>query len=131
VLVSATAARLGDSYCSYAWGGRLAKATDAATAAAVLGGSDAGLGARDAALAGWARAITRDPNATSAADVERLRDAGLDDGQIFAITVFIGLRIAMATVDGALGARPDAELVAALPQEVVEAVGYGRRPAEY
>jgi uncharacterized peroxidase-related enzyme len=129
ILVTATASTLGDSYCSFAWGGRLAKYADTATAAAVLTGGDAGLTTQEAAMAAWARRITADPNASTSADVDRLRAAGLDDDQIFAITVFVGLRIAMATVDGALGARPDAPLVAALPAEIREAVGYGRRPS--
>ena len=97
-------------------------------AASVLTGSDAGLTAQEAAMAAWARRITTDPNATTPADVDRLREVGLDDDQVFAITVFVGLRIAMATVDGALGARPDADLVAALPAEVRAVVGYGRQP---
>ncbi|WP_292869747.1 hypothetical protein [Microbacterium sp.] len=128
ILVVATAATLRDSYCSFAWGGRLARYADAATAASVLTGSDAGLTAQEAAMAAWARRITTDPNATTPADVDRLREVGLDDDQVFAITVFVGLRIAMATVDGALGARPDADLVAALPAEVRAVVGYGRQP---
>src|SRR6201999_757145 len=42
ILVAATASALGDSYCSLAWGGKLAGASDAGTAAAVLSGSDEG-----------------------------------------------------------------------------------------
>ena len=128
ILVVATASTPRDSYCSFAWGGRLARYADAATAASVLTGVDAGLTVQEAAMAAWARRIATDPNATTPADVDRLREAGLDDDQIFAITVFVGLRIAMATVDGALGARPDAELIAALPAEVRAVVDYGRQP---
>jgi len=43
ILVTAGASALGDSYCSLAWGGKLGKASDAALAAGVLNGSDAGL----------------------------------------------------------------------------------------
>ena len=46
----------------------------------------------------------RDPNSTTAADVQSLRDAGFDDGQIFAISVFVALRIAFSIVNDALGA---------------------------
>jgi len=63
---------------------------------------------------GWARTVTRDPNGTSAADVQALRDVGLEDGQIMAVTVFVALRIAFSTVNDALGAAPDAELVAGI-----------------
>jgi alkylhydroperoxidase family enzyme len=70
--------------------------------------------------------VARNPNATTPADVQALRDAGLDDGQIFAITVFIALRLAFSTVNDALGAQPDAQLARSLPSEVRDAVTYGR-----
>ena len=63
----------------------------------------------------------RDPNATMAADIQALRDAGLDDGQIFAITAFVALRLAFSMINDSLGAQPDAELAQSLPQEVREA----------
>jgi len=126
ILVTAAASAFGDSYCSLAWGGKLGQAGDAATAAAVLSGSDAGLTAQEKAIAAWARKIATDPNATTRADVEALREAGLDDGQIFAITAFVALRLAFSTVNDALGAQPDAQLVASLPAEVRAAVTYGR-----
>jgi uncharacterized peroxidase-related enzyme len=129
ILVTAAASTLGDSYCSLAWGGRLAAASDPELAAGVLAGRDAGLTDQERALAGWARQVARDPNATTAADVEALRAAGLDDGQIFAVTAFTALRIAFATVNDALGATPDGELERALPPQVRAAVGFGRHPA--
>ncbi|WP_214407698.1 carboxymuconolactone decarboxylase family protein [Pseudonocardia lacus] len=126
VLVAACASALGDSYCSLTWGGRLAGATDADTAAAVLRGDDAGLTAAERAMARWARAVARDPNATTADDVRALREAGFTDPQIFAITAFVALRVAFATVNDALGARPDAELTGRLPRAVIDAVDFGR-----
>ena len=126
VLVSATAAALGDSYCAFAWGRRLAKAAGAEVAAAVLEGRDEGLAADEQALAAWARAVVGDPNRTTVEDVDELRDVGFDDGQIFAITTFIALRLAFATVNAALGAQPDAVLAAAAPPEVHAAVTFGR-----
>jgi uncharacterized peroxidase-related enzyme len=129
ILVVAAASALGDSYCSLAWSGKLDKAADAALAAEVLNGGDAGLTDQEAALAAWARKVARDPNATTQADVQALRDAGLDDGQIFAVTTFVALRLAFSTVNDALGAQPDAQLVESLPPEVREAVTFGRRPA--
>ena len=50
----------------------------------------------------------------------------LDDGQIFAVTAFVALRLAFSTVNDALGAQPDALLAQALPAEVREAVSFGR-----
>jgi uncharacterized peroxidase-related enzyme len=126
ILVTAAASSLGDSYCSLAWGGKLSKASDAAVAAGVLNGSDAELTDQEQVMAAWTRKVARDPNATTPADVQALRDAGLDDEQIFAITTFVALRLAFSTVNDALGAQPDAQLAQSLPPEVREAVTYGR-----
>ncbi|WP_149256925.1 carboxymuconolactone decarboxylase family protein [Actinomadura sp. K4S16] len=126
VLVAACASAAGDSYCSLAWGSRLAEASDAGTAAAVLRGTDNGLTARERAMAGWVRKVAGSPHATAGEDVQELRDAGWDDPEIFAITVFAALRIAFSTVNGALGARPDAAFRATAPPAVLDAVTYGR-----
>jgi alkylhydroperoxidase family enzyme len=73
VIVCATAASLGDSYCALAWGKKLAAAADPSAAAAVLQGSENdGLTARDQALSVWARKVARNPNATTPQDVEAL-----------------------------------------------------------
>jgi uncharacterized peroxidase-related enzyme len=129
ILVAAAASTLGDSYCSLAWGGKLAKASDDALAAGVLSGTDAGLTDQEQALASWARKVARDPNGTTPADVQALRDAGLDDGQVFAVTAFVALRLAFSTINDSLGAQPDTQLAASLPDEVREAVTWGRPSA--
>jgi len=130
ILVAATASTLGDSYCSLAWGGKLADASDPAVAAAVLTGGEDGLSEAEAAMAGWARKVVKDPNATTAADVAHLREAGLTDRTIFAITLFVALRLAFSTVNDALGVSPDTKLVGTLPPDVVAAVSYGRPPTD-
>ncbi len=126
ILVTAAASSLGDSYCSLAWGGKLSTVADAALAAGVLDGSDAGLTHQEQAIAAWARKVARDPNATTSADVQALRESGLGDEQIFAITAFVALRLAFSAINDALGAQPDAQLAQSLPPEVREAVTYGR-----
>jgi alkylhydroperoxidase family enzyme len=126
ILISACASALGDSYCSLAWGSRLAGVTDAETASGVLTGDDGGLTPAEQAMAGWARMVARDPNATTAADVQTLRDAGFGDAQIFAITLFVALRLAFSTVNDALGARPDAGYRSTAPAAVLGAVAFGR-----
>jgi alkylhydroperoxidase family enzyme len=126
ILVAATASTAGDSYCSWAWGWKLTEAADAGVATGVLAGTDAGLTPREAALAGWARAVTRAPGGTTASDVARLREAGWSDEEIFRATTFVALRRAFSTVNAALGARPDAELAALAPAEVGEVVTWGR-----
>lgn len=130
ILVAACASTHGDSYCSLAWGSRLAEATDADTAAAVLRGDDGNLTAAEQAMAAWARKVARDPNGTSAADVQVLRDNGFTDAEVFGLTVFAALRLALATVNDALGVRPDAQLRASAPEAVLDAVAFGRPIAE-
>ena len=96
----------------------------------VLNGSDTGLTDQEKAMAGWARRVARDPNGTTPADIQALRDAGLDDGQIFAITAFVAFRLAFSAINDSLGAQPDAQLAESLPPEVREAVTYGRPVAQ-
>jgi alkylhydroperoxidase family enzyme len=126
ILVAAAASTLGDSYCSMAWGGKLADATSTDLAAGVLNGRDGKLSEQEKAMAEWTRKIVKDPNATTTVDVQTLRDAALTDEQIFAITAFVALRVAFSTINDSLGAQPDAQLVENLPQEVVNAVTFGR-----
>ena len=60
--------------------------------------------------------MATDPNAVDADDVQVLREVGLDDQQIFAVTAYVALRLAFSTVNDALGAGPDQQLGAtALP----------------
>jgi alkylhydroperoxidase family enzyme len=129
VLITSMASTIGDSYCSLAWGGKLAGEADAEVAAAVLRGDDAGLDERERALAAWSRKVSADANGTNPADLDDLRAAGYDDAQILAITAFVALRAAFSTINDALGAKPDAELVARLPSPVLDAVTYGRSAA--
>jgi uncharacterized peroxidase-related enzyme len=130
VIVCATAAALGDSYCSLAWGKTLAAEAGAELAAAVIGASAHGeLNARDQALAAWARKVVADPNATSPRDVQSLRTAGFTEKEIFEATVFIAFRLAFSTVNDALGVRPDWELAASVPEAVGAAVNFGRAVA--
>ena len=126
VLVSATASTMGDSYCSLAWGSRLAGVADPDTAAGVLAGDDTHLAPEEAAMARWARKVAADPNGTSQEDVDELRQAGFDDRQIFAITAYVAFRIAFSAVNDALGARPDAAYATTAPDQVRRVVTFGR-----
>jgi len=129
ILVAASASTLGDSYCSVAWGTKLAGVSDPETAAGVIKGVDEGLDAQERALSAWARKVTRDPNGITEEDVKILRDAGFSDAQTFAITTFVALRLAFSTVNDALGVGPDTALCSTAPREVVGAVGFGRPSA--
>lgn len=126
VLVAATARSRGDSYCSLAWGARLARLAGDDTARAVLSDAFDELDARPQALARWAMDVVADPNAITTTDVDRLRDVGLSDREIFEATAFVALRLAFSTVNDALGAEPDRQLAVAAPEVVRNAVTYGR-----
>ena len=130
ILTTATVSQWSDSYCALAWGPRLADLTDVETAAQVLAGLPAAaLSEREGALVGWARKVVREPNRTTSEDVVRLREVGLDDREIFEATAYIAFRLALATVNDALGAAPDKQLADAAPEPIRRAVTYGRAPA--
>ena len=126
ILVASCASALGDSYCSLAWGKKLANDAGVGVAASVLRGVDEQLDESERALARWARQVARDPNSMTPDDVDSLRAAGFGDAQIFDLTVFVALRIAFSTVNDALGSRPDRELGVEAPVEVRDAVDFGR-----
>lgn len=128
VLVAAAAAALGDSYCSLAWGRRLADVAGIEVALAAATGDHGALDPVEAALARWATLVVRDPNATRAEDADGLRTQGFDDAQIVAITIFVALRLAFSSVNDALGAPPDHELTRLTPQPLVDAITFGRPP---
>jgi SAM-dependent methyltransferase/alkylhydroperoxidase family enzyme len=129
ILVAATASTRGDAYCSLAWGSKLASESSAAIAADVLRGVDDGLDDSEKVLAAWARRIVSDPNGVTNINVEELRNVGFTDTQIFAITVYVAGRLAFSSVNDALGAQPDHELLAGTAREIRDAVTFGR-PAE-
>jgi alkylhydroperoxidase family enzyme len=126
ILIAACASTLGDSYCSMAWGYKLAAVAGADVTAGVLRGADGGLDGREQVLAAWARRLAADPNSSTPDDVEALRAVGYDDAQILAITAYVALRIAFSTVNDALGVQPEPELAALAPAAVRGAVTYGR-----
>jgi SAM-dependent methyltransferase/alkylhydroperoxidase family enzyme len=126
VLITAAASTLGDSYCSLAWGKKLAAESGPKVAVAVILGEDECLDTAERALAQWARAVATDPNDIDAGAVQDLRDAGFDDVQIFAITTFVALRLAFSSINDALGAGPDRQLGSSTPEPVVSAVTFGR-----
>ncbi|TQL03125.1 carboxymuconolactone decarboxylase family protein [Cellulomonas sp. SLBN-39] len=124
LVVLATSAARGSTYCPLAWGSRFPDELPGPTAAAVVRGDVAppGLDAAETALVHWVRAVATGPTTTTSADVAGLRAAGWTDGQVFAVTVFAALRVAFASVNDALGALPDDELAAVTPPDLVAAL---------
>lgn len=130
LVACAAASTLGDAYCALSFGTRFAAAAGADAAAAVIEGAvPADLTVGEKALLEWTRKVVKDPNATTQADVDRLRAAGLADKEIFEATVLAAFRVAFATVNDALGARPDGQVAQRAPAVVRAAVAFGR-PAE-
>ena len=109
---------VGDTYCPLAWGDKLAAETTPEVAASVLGGSDELLDLRSRAVAAWARKVAGAPRSITSADLDDLLQAGFDRAQALRLTMFIALRIAFTTVNGALGARPEQEYVDAVDPAV-------------
>jgi uncharacterized peroxidase-related enzyme len=130
ILIVACAAALGDSYCALAWGQKLAANSDSGIACGVVRGTHDGLSPAERAMAGWARKVAADPAHTTLADVQALHEAGFTDERIFAITVFVALRLAFSTVNNALGARPDAQFRNTAPADLLSAVTFGRPLAD-
>lgn len=126
ILVCSVAATIDDSYCALAWGNRLAEDAGEDVAHAVLTGDNSLLDPREVALAQWARQVAQSPAGSSAQQVALLRDAGYDDATILTLTVYVAARIAFASVNDALGAQPDRELLEAASPQVVAAVQFGR-----
>jgi len=131
LIVLSTSAARRSSYCVYAWGTKFDTELDPLSAAAVVRGDDepVGLTRPEVALVHWARAVALAPHSTSTADVDRLRETGWTDRQIFALTVFAAIRLAFATINDALGVSPDVELAVSTPAALREAVDFGRPPA--
>jgi hypothetical protein len=61
------------------------------------------------------------------ADIERLRELGLGDREIFEATAFVAFRLAFSTINDALGAAPDKQLADIAPPRA--ALDYGRPPS--
>ncbi len=123
VLVAATATGIGDPYCSLAWGSRLADVAGIDVATNVIRQQQDRLADPDRVLAEWAHKVVDDPTATTPHDIDQLRAAGFTDDQIFALTAFIALRVTFSMVNDSLGARPDEELIARAPEELVRSIG--------
>jgi hypothetical protein len=70
--------------------------------------------------------VVTNPNGTTTEDIAKLRATGFAEREIAEATIFVAFRIAFSTVNDALGACPDRELVDAAPREVVDAVTFGR-----
>jgi alkylhydroperoxidase family enzyme len=129
LVVTAAASALGDAYCSFAFGSKLARSVGPDITASIVRGDDSRLTQRGRLLTTWARQVAENPNGTISEQVAALREGGFDDRAIFGLTFFVALRVAFSTVNDALGATPDPELLARTPEQLQDAVMFGRRTA--
>ena len=123
----AAARRLRSSYCALGHGKILAER--------FLGGPTvrelavdhraAGLDETEVAIMDLAEKVAADAASITAADVQRLRDAGLTDEEIFAVVAAAAVRCFFSKTLDALGAEPDAKY-AGLDPELRDALTVGR-----
>jgi uncharacterized peroxidase-related enzyme len=109
-LVTLAAARALDSrYCSLAHATVLQDKlfSTAALRMVVADYRAAGLPDEEVAMMDFAGLVARDPNAVTAADVERLRGHGFTDAEIFEIVLIVCARRFFSGVLSAVGAEPD------------------------
>jgi uncharacterized peroxidase-related enzyme len=106
----AAARELRSSYCSLAHGKILAERfLDPETVRELANGGKTALDGTDVAVMDFASKIARDASSITADDVQRLRDAGLSDRDIFDVVAAAAARCFFSkTLDG-VGALPDAE----------------------
>ena len=127
----AAARELRSSYCALAHGKVLAdKFLDAATVQALaLDHTHAGLEDVDVAIMDLAAKVAGDTTAIAEADVQRLRDLGLSDAEIFDVVLAAAARCFFSKSVDALGVQPDAEF-SELEPALREALTVGRPIAD-
>jgi uncharacterized peroxidase-related enzyme len=106
----AAARELRSSYCSLAHGKILAERfLDPEVVRNLAGGDAVGLDETDTAIVDFAAKVARDACAITEEDVQRLRDTGLSDRDIFDVTLAASARYFFSKTLDAVGALPDAE----------------------
>lgn len=120
----AAAAALRSSYCSLVHGRILAGMTSEDLVLAVLD-DVARLEPVDRAIVPLARTIVRDATAVEAADIERLRECGLNDREIFDVILAITVRCFFSKLLDATGTPADSSL-GAMPPSLRDPLTVGR-----
>jgi uncharacterized peroxidase-related enzyme len=127
----AAAHRIRSSYCMLAHGGVLARdfyEPDQVRAIAVDHRS-AGLDPAEVAVMDLAEKVAGDATSVTADDVQRLRDLGLDDGQIVSVVCAAAARCFFSKSLDGLGLQPD-PAYASLEPELREVLVVGRPIAD-
>jgi uncharacterized peroxidase-related enzyme len=121
----AAARRLRSSYCCLAHGRILAEQLGEPVPAIAADHRRAGLGETDVAVMDLAERVVDDATTIEQADLERLRDLGLDDGEIMDVVLAAAARCFFSKTLDALGVLPDASY-AELEPELRAALVVGR-----
>jgi uncharacterized peroxidase-related enzyme len=123
----AAARELRSSYCALAHGKVLAdKFLDAATVQALaIDHTDAGLDDVDVAIMDLAAKVAADTTEVTDADIQRLRDLGLSDPEIFDVVLAAAARCFFSKAVDAMGVQPDVEF-SELEPGLREALTVGR-----
>lgn len=115
-----------NSYCSVVHGKILRdRFHPAAELVRIVDDPAAALDERDAAILAFARQVAGEPSSVTDDDVQRLRDLGLTDAEIFDIAAATSARCFFSTLMDALGAQPDA-VYAALEPDLLHRLAVGR-----
>jgi len=123
----AAARRLRSSYCMLGHGEILAERfyDFQAVRQIALDHHAAGLDPVDVAVMDLADKVAADATSVTQGDIDRLRDLGLTDGEVFEVVAAAAARSFLTKVVDGLGGQPDAEY-AKLDPAFVEAVVVGR-----
>jgi uncharacterized peroxidase-related enzyme len=123
----AAARELRSSYCSLAHGKILAERFyDAETVRKLaLDHRTAGLDEVDVAVMDLAAKIASDTLSVTQEDIDRLRDLGLSDGEVFDVVLAAAARCFFAKANDAMGLQPDAAY-GELESEMRDALTVGR-----
>ena len=123
----AAAAEIHSSYCCLVHGKILAdQFVDAEAVCAVVGGAaETKLDEQEVAVVELARKVAEDASTVTQADIDRLRAAGLDDGEIFEVILAAAMRCFFSKTLDACGIQPDSAL-RGLDPTLREALTVGR-----
>jgi uncharacterized peroxidase-related enzyme len=124
----AAARRLGSSYCALAHGSILLDGmVDAEQLTAIAQDHHvAGLDAVDIAVMDLADKVAADATAVTQADIDRLREHGLSDAEIFDVVAAAAARCFFSKTLDALGVQPDARFAGLEPAALREQLTVGR-----
>jgi uncharacterized peroxidase-related enzyme len=129
-LITLVAAKhIGSTYCSLVYGRALVE--DLGSAEAVLAVErdfrSAGLSERKVAMLEYAEKVTVAAHAITEDDVERLRQHGFSDEQVFDVALCAAIRNMFSRLIDAVGATPDPDLRELEPAELRDALTVGRQ----